>query len=180
MLRLFFKELETYDEKENLFSTVPAGEIELEHSLVSVSKWEAIHKKAFLGTETKTYEEIISYLECMAVDGKFPPELLARIDDGHIQQLSEYINSAQTATWFGETKDAPKSREVITAEVIYYWMIHFNIPVEFQYWHLNRLLTLVRVCGVKQEKPKKMGRQEAADQRRMLNEQRKKQFNTRG
>lgn len=181
MLTLTFKSQESYNELTNEFVETPSETVQFEHSLVSVSKWESKHGKPFLTADAKTPEEVLSYFQCMVVDDSSPVELIGRIENSHLTELNNYINSKHTATWFNDQNDPPRpNRETITAEVIYYWMVHFGIDFQCQYWHLNRLLTLIRVCGVKQEKPKKLGRAAAAEQQRSLNEQRRAQLGTSG
>lgn len=116
----------------------------------------------------------------MSLSRDVPPEVYARLSEENLGQINEYIGAKMTATWFSETKPQRPSRETITAELIYYWMISLNIPFECQHWHLSRLFTLIRVCNVKNAPAKKMSKREAADKRRALNAQRKAQYNTRG
>jgi hypothetical protein len=132
-----------------------------------------------LGNDDKTTEEVIGYIKAMALN-EVPEEIFQKLSPLHVSKINDYIDAKMTATWFNEAPGAPKSREVITAEVIYYWMIAFNIPFECERWHLNRLFTLIRVCSIKQSKPKQMSRAEIAAQNQMLNEQRKRQYGTRG
>jgi hypothetical protein len=154
--------------------------LDLEHSLVSLSKWESIYEKPFLGPKEKTPEEILGYIEAMILNPKIPPGVLSRLSLENRDEISAYIDSRQSATWFRETTSPAHSREVITSELIYYWMISCNIPFECQNWHLNRLFTLIRVFNVKNTKPTKMSRGELAARNRALNEQRKTQLGTQG
>jgi hypothetical protein len=158
-----------------------AAELRLEHSLVSLSKWESLHKKSFYNTIEKTPEEFLSYLSFMVLDENPPANYQDRFTPEHLVEVSTYINDPQTATTFREDPNEKKSREVITSEMIYYWLVAFNInfqPVET--WHLNRLMTLVRICGIKQTKPKKMTAKQQLAQNRSLNEQRRRQLGTNG
>lgn len=180
MLQITLEPLEMYNGQTDELFTIPAETLNLEHSLASLSKWEAKHEKPFLGKDDKSVEEIISYIECMIVDGETPPQLPARVKQEHVDALGAYMHAKQSATWFTDEPSGGPGRETITAEVIYYWMTVFNIDWQAQYWHLNRLLTLVRVCGAKNEKPKKLGRAAAAQQRADLNAKRKQELGTPG
>jgi hypothetical protein len=153
--------------------------LELEHSLVSLSKWESEFEKPFLSDAEKTQEEIFFYITAMALNPKIPPEVFANLTPEDVGQIEKYISSRMTATWFYD-EDQPKSREVITAEIIYHWMIALNIPFECQHWHLNRLLTLIRVCNEKNSPPKELSAAETAARNRALNAERKKQLGTTG
>lgn len=180
MLTISVGAADVYDEESGTFGTQGGVELQLEHSLVSLSKWEAIHEKPFLGSQTKTSEEMLSYIQCMCLDVNLPEDILHQLSQENVQEINGYIDRKMTATWFSEQPGTPKSREVITAELIYYWMTVFTIPFECETWHLNRLFTLIRICNVKQAKPKKMGRAEVARRNREINEQRKAQLGTKG
>ena len=171
---------EVYDEETRLFATVGDFNLDLEHSLLSLSKWESEFQKPFLSSDEKTSEETISYIKAMILTPDFPPEVLSRLSSENHKQINEYIQNKMTATWFNELPGAPKSSEAITSELIYYWLVAFNIPFEVQTWHLNRLLTLIRICNVKSQKPQKMTREQIAARNRELNAQRRKQLGTRG
>jgi hypothetical protein len=172
---------EVYDEGTDSFRIQDGVELQLMHSLVSLSKWEEKHEKPFLGAQAKTPEELLDYVRCM-IQPPFPPEeILHKLSEKNYDDIQTYMNAKMSATWFSEAPGAPKTqREVITAELVYYWLTVFNIPWEAQHWHLNKLFTLIRVCNLKQEKPKKMSRSEVADRNRRLNEQRKRQMGTKG
>jgi hypothetical protein len=179
VLKIVVGGTEAFDEATNTFVTQGGTTIELEHSLVSLSKWESKFEKPFLGKSEKTTEEILAYVEEMIL-GEVPEGILSRLSEANVKEINDYIEAKQTATWFRDTPGAPQSREVITAELIYYWMVEFKIPFECQYWHLNRLFTLIRVCNNKAAKPQKMSRAEVARRNRDLNAQRKAQLGTRG
>lgn len=179
MLTVVVPGVEMFDEKTQEFITVGDVTLELEHSLVSLSKWESFYEKPFLGKE-KTTEETIEYIKCMVLTPNIPNEVFEKLTDSNLNAIQKYLDAKMTATWFSDTPGAPQSRDVITSELIYYWMITFQIPFECENWHLNRLFTLIRVCNIKQSKPKKMSRAEVAARNRELNAQRKAQLGTKG
>jgi hypothetical protein len=159
----------------------PAAKLSFEHSLISLSKWEALHEKPFFGREAKTAEETESYICQMLLTENPPENFFHRLETEDFERIAAYINSKQTATTFGPEPNQRGTSEIITAELIYFWLIQFNIPFHpVETWHLNRLMTLVKVAGVKNSKPKKMSKQELAEQYRSLNEQRRRQSGSAG
>jgi len=170
---------ESFDETTNEFGDADTVVLHFEHSLVSLSKWESEFEKPFLSSD-KSPEEILAYLKCMLLTPNIAPEVFLRLSQENIEQINEYINAKMTATWFNDREQYTPSREIITAELIYYWMISMNIPFECQHWHLARLLTLVKVCNKKNQPPKKMSRKDAMQQQRSLNAQRKAAMGTSG
>lgn len=180
MLTIIVPNVEVFDEQSQEFTTKDDVTLELEHSLVSLSKWESKYEKPFLGEEEKSTEEVLDYIKLMTLTSNPPKDIFSKLSKDNITEINVYIDAKMTATWFSESPGAPKSKDVITAELIYYWMISFNIPFECERWHLNRLFTLIRVCNIKQSKPKKMSRSEIAARNRELNEQRRAQLGTSG
>jgi hypothetical protein len=180
MLTIIVGAVDVYDEGADKFSTQGGVELQLEHSLVSLSKWESEFEKPFLGKDVKTPEEILAYVRCMILTPNPPGDFLEKLSKENLEAINTYIERKMTATWFSDQPGAPGSREVITSELIYYWMSVFSIPFACETWHLNRLFTLIRICNVKQSKPKKMSRAEIAARNRELNAQRKAQLGTKG
>jgi hypothetical protein len=178
MLRIIVPGVEMFDDQSQEFITVGDVTLEMEHSLVSLSKWESFYEKPFLGKD-KTTEEVLTYVRFMVITPDVPENVFEKLTEENILDIQKYLDAKMTATWFSESS-APQSRDIITAELIYYWMIIFQIPFECENWHLNRLFTLIRVCNIKQSKPKKMSRAEIAARNRELNAQRKAQLGTRG
>lgn len=165
-----------WDESKGEFVTSKEQKLVLEHSLVSLSKWESKWCKPFLSKQEKTTEETIDYIRCMTLTQNVAPEIYNFLTDDNIRDVNAYIEAPMTATWFSNNNTGKQNREQITAELVYYWMIALNIPFECQKWHLNRLLTLIRVCEVKNSPPKKMNRREILNRNAALNAARRKQF----
>jgi hypothetical protein len=171
---------EFFDEENEVFVESESVVLELEHSLVSLSKWESIFEKPFLDDKPRTEEELFTYIKCMLLTPNVPPEVLTRLTEQNLVDINNYMNSKQSATWFNDHTESSKRGETFTSELIYYWMIGFNIPLECENWHLSRLFTLIRVCNVKNAPPKKMSRAEIAARNRELNAKRKAELGTRG
>ena len=179
MLKIIVPAMEYYDEVNNEFIQFKEQVLQLEHSLVSISKWEAKWHIPFLDGKDKTFEQLIDYVRCMTITQNVNEEVYSRLTESNIKDINDYIENPMTATTFSDNRQTP-NREIITSEVIYYWMVSFNIPFECQKWHLNRLLTLIKVCNVKNNPPKKMSRNEILQRNKALNEARKKKLNTKG
>ena len=180
MLVLSIPETEWFDEEQSTFESVNAFDLELEHSLGSLSKWESRFKKPFLSSEDKTQEEIMYYIEAMILTPIYPKSFFQLLTQEQLNSINDYIESPESATTFGQMPKSRTKGEVITAELIYYWMVAFTIPFECERWHLNRLFSLIRICNIKNSKPQKMSRGEMARRNRDLNEQRKAALHTSG
>ena len=181
MLRLTIPSGEYFDEETQEFNFAEETTILLEHSLVSLARWETHWNKPFLSKEKKTKEELIDYVKCMTMTPNVNKDVYDNINDLHLAKVSEYINEPMTATTFREDRSMKHSRDIVTAEIIYYWMVALQIPFDpCERWHLNRLLTLVRVCNIKNQPQKKgVGRDDLA-RRSKLNAERKKRLGTKG
>lgn len=180
MLTILVKGNEFFNEETEEFESYGDVVLNLEHSLVSLSKWESKFEKPFLEPGQKTPYEILEYVRCMILTADFPEDVLNRLSSGNIEQINSYIESKQSATTFGEMPSKKVKGETITSELIYYWMVAFNIPFECETWHLNRLFSLVRICNLKNSKPKKMSKHEIATRNRELNAKRRAELQTSG
>lgn len=187
MLEIKVDSREFYDECNKIFINVPATTLQLEHSLISISKWEAKWHKPFIqSSDHLNRNEILDYIKCMTISpGNIRDEVYLALSQKNVNDVIAYMKNPMTATWFKEEKNKPRSREVITSELIYYWMITLQIPFECQKWHLNRLLTLIRVCNTKNEEStsknkNKMSRKELMSRNKALNAQRKAKLNSKG
>lgn len=180
MLTITVPETEVYDSEANEFHILKAQTITLEHSLVSISKWEAHWNKPFLGKDPMTEEQTIDYVKCMTLTQNVDPTVYYRIDSEGVNKIKEYIDSPMTATTFSKHMQEKPNREIVTSEVIYYWMIALEIPFECQKWHLNRLLTLIRVCNAKNAPSKKMSKKEIMARNRSLNAARRAKTGSKG
>lgn len=171
---------EAFDEGSGSFVGQGGTILSFEHSLLSVSKWESIFHKPFLGKEDKTPEEVFTYVRCMCLDPDVPPEVFEQLSDDNLKAVNRHIESLESATTINEPPGAPRTRQVITSELIYYWLAQFQIPFTCETWHLNRLFMLIRICNIKQAKPRKSTRSETAARNRELNAQRRRELGTRG
>lgn len=173
-------EPERWDEAKEEFVLPPTMMLRMEHSLVSISKWEALWKKPFFSKKEKTAEELLSYIQMMTVTKNVPPEVFIYLTDENIRDIRAYIDDTMTATTFAKGNGSGGSREVITAEIIYYWMISYQIPVTFEKWHINRLLTLIRVFNEKNAPKKKRGQNATARKYAAMNAERRARMHTKG
>lgn len=179
MLQITIPAREMFDDRTQEFIQTKEQTLVMEHSLVSLAKWEAKWNKAFLSKREKTNEETIDYFRCMTITKNVDPNVYLGLTPQNIQAINDYISAPMTATYFRDD-NRPGGREVVTAELIYYWMISLNIPFECEKWHLNRLMTLIRVCTIKSSPPKKMSRNEIMRQNASLNAQRRRMLHSNG
>lgn len=181
MLQLTIPEQEFFNNDTQEFIHVKAVTIQLEHSLVSVSKWEAKWHKPFLTEDNKTDEELVDYLRCMTITQNVNPYAYYAVSNEQLKKVRAYISDPMTATTFREDKNKPKGKkQIITSEVIYYQMIALNIPMECQKWHLNRLMTLIRVVAIKNQPEKKMKSGDQIRQYADLNNMRRAAMRSKG
>lgn len=179
MLQITIPSTELYNDRTGEFYTIKEQVLQLEHSLVALSKWESFWCKPFLSKDSKTFAESVDYIRCMTLTQNVNPNVYRHITNLHIAQVSKYIELPMTATTFSKEKK-PANREIITSEIIYYWMTSFNIPFECQKWHLNRLLAFINVCNLKNKSPKKRGKKELMNRNTSLNAARREAMNTTG
>lgn len=178
MISIYIPETEYFDESKSEFVSIKEQTLLLEHSLISVSKWESKWHKPFLEKNDKTTEEVLDYLRCMTITQNVDPNVYYNISESDILKIKDYIDDSMTATTF--SNQGRPNRQIITAEIIYYWMVSFNIPFECQKWHLNRLLTLIHVCSIKNQPSKKMSKADIRSRNAALNAARRAQLGTKG
>ena len=171
---------EGWDAEKEEFIAPQTKVLQLEHSLVSLSKWESKWHKPFLAKNNKTLEETMDYIKCMTITQNVNPNVYEHLTKQNMDMIGKYIDDSMTATFFTEEKMRRTNSEIITSELIYYWMIALNIPFECQKWHLNRLLTLIKVCNIKNQPPRKMSTRDRLSRNAALNEARRKKFNSKG
>ena len=180
MLSIIIYDDELWDEEKEQFIPAKEHKLQLEHSLISISKWESKFKKVFLSSKEKTAEETLYYIKCMTLTQNVSDKVYEKLSLDNIKSINEYIDDPMTATFFSDKQIKKNGREIITSEIIYYWMISLNIPFECQKWNLNRLLTLIKVCSLKNQSDKKVSSREVMNRNALLNAKRKQQFNSKG
>ena len=177
-------EQEYYDEAKGQFVYLKghkAFTLQLEHSLISLSKWESKWKKPFLSDKSKlSPEELLDYIRCMTIGGNIEPEAYNYINQEEIKKIFDYIGDSHTATTITDRRNHPYRNETVTSELIYFWMIECQIPSDYEKWHLNRLLTLIKICNIKQGPEQKMSRQSVYAQNKALNNARRARMHSRG
>jgi hypothetical protein len=183
MLQLIIPEREYWSEENEEFMYVKETKLQLEHSLISLSKWESKYHKAFLDKKNKlSKDELLYYIKCMTLTKDVDQTIYQSLTNKDLEHIKDYIEDPMTATSFGKNakKGMPKAQnKVITSEVIYYWMCTLNVPVQFEKWHLNRLLTLIRVIN-EENSPTKMNKKDIYSQNKSLNAMRRAKHHSRG
>lgn len=180
MLEITVPAVEMFDESKQEFVEAKEQTLQLEHSLVSLSKWESKWHKAFLSKREKTFEETLDYIRCMAITKNVDPSVYYRLSQENVNEINQYILDPMTATYIPEDLGVSGQGDVVTSELIYYWMISLNIPQEYQKWHLNRLLALIKVCNMKNMPAKKINKTDIMRRYTAINEARRKKLHTTG
>lgn len=180
MLRLKIAPTEMWDERKQEFVQTGERELMLEHSLVSIAKWESKWQKPFLDQKPKTGDEMLDYVRCMTITQNVSPETYSRLTTGNMAEIEQYISRPMTATTFSAEQHGNRNGEKTTAELIYYWMVTLSIPFECEKWHLNRLLALIRVCNLKNQPARKKSQRAILQENRALNAARRQRLRTRG
>lgn len=181
MLYLTISSGELFDERTSEFITTKERTIKLEHSLISISKWESKWHETFLSNKQKTSEQVRDYVRCMTINSNVEPEVYLALSDANIDIINKYIKDPMSATWFEKEPGGGSSGEPMTSELIYYWMTAFTIPFDpCETWHLNRLLNLIKIANIKNQPKKKRSAKELASRYSAINEARKKQWGTNG
>ena len=180
MLCLHLDEKEMFNDSTQEFVYVKEQDLYLEHSLVSISKWESKWHKSFLSIKDKTDEEVIDYIRCMTINKNVDPAIYYCLSPDCLKQIEDYIQDPYTATTFVDHEERTPSRTIITSELIYYWMASYGIPFECEKWHINRLLALIKICSIKNAPDKKMSKNATMKQNRALNQARRQRLKTRG
>lgn len=171
---------ELFDSSTGEFIETKETKLVLEHSLLSIAKWESKWHKPYLSRDQKTGEEALDYIRCMTLNGPIDPNVYKALTRSNIDAITSYINDSMTATTF-KKENRKLSREIITNEIIYYWMTALNIPFDpCQKWHLSRLMTLIEVCSIKSQPPKKMSKADTMRQNHALNAKRRAKYHTHG
>lgn len=182
MLELVIQGDEGFNEATGEFEYTKNVSLQMEHSLISIAKWEAKHHKAYLSRKRdKTYEEMIDYFRCMTINKNVDPSVYYRISKEQMVEIEHYINDPMTATYMPQDDDSPGGvSDTITAELIYYWMISYNIPPDYRRWHINQLMALINVCSRKNSPPKKRSTEAIQRRNARLNAERRARLNSKG
>lgn len=180
MLELVVPGQEYWDEKNEEFTYDKEVTLQLEHSLISISKWESKHHKAFLSKRIKSQDEMLDYIRCMTINRNVDPKVYNRLTVKNLEEINAYIEDPMTATYTGDDTETAGPKDTITSELIYYWMVSYNIPAEFNKWHINRLMALINVCSKKNSPQKKMSTNAILRKNAALNAQRRAKYGTKG
>lgn len=183
MLEITVPGRELYFENTDTIEYFPEIKLKLEHSLLSISKWESKWKKPFLDNDVKrTREELCDYVRCMTITQSVPPITYSLLTPENMKAIEDYLEDSQTATWFSEEeKSKSKSSKKVTSELIYYWMSCHNLPFDVcEKWPLNRLITLIEVCNLENQPKKNMPKSAVHKQNRSLNAARRRKYNSKG
>lgn len=182
MLELHLPAEEVFDRKESKIYKLPEITLRLEHSLLTISKWETIWELPFLSEEKKTNDQLHSYVSIMA-GGNLEEETLNRLGQSHYEKLNTYLNAKHSATWFSDPPNQRKSTQTVTSELIYFWMTTYNIPFECENWPFARLMNLIRIASIKNDPDKgkkKRNKSQMLSERAMLNQKRREELGTTG
>lgn len=180
MLRIDIEGSEQWDEATETFIETKPIKLSLEHSLLSISKWESRWKKPFLDNHDKSREELLDYIRCMTITTNVPDEVYTGLSAENLNRITDYINDPMTATTFHNRGPKGGNGEIVTSEIVYYWMTTFNIPFECEKWHFKRLITLIEVCALKSQPPKKMSKRDVIARNASLNAARRAKLNSKG
>lgn len=180
MLQITVPGAEQYDPVQNLFFTTKETTLVLEHSLLSVSKWESKWKKPFLNMRQFTPEQLLDYVRCMTITQNVDPKVYQALTKDNLSDILKYMEDPMTATTVNDKNMRGGRGKVVTSELIYYWMTALNIPFECQKWHLNRLMMLIRVASIEQQPPKQMSKRDIMSQNKALNAARRAKHGSRG
>lgn len=170
---------ELFNEATEEFINTKKQVLQLEHSLISISKWESKWHKVFLSKTPKTNEQVIDYVRCMTINANVEPQVYSALTSQNLMDIDRYINDPMSATFFAKEKESPGG-EPMTSELIYYWLVHFQIPWEVEKWHLNRLLNLIRIAKMKTSTKNKRSKRDIMSQNAALNAARREAWGTSG
>lgn len=183
MLKVNVPVREWLDEKTNEFIRSPQTTLTLEHSLISVSKWEAKHRKPFSTSfeAGMSVEDFRDYVRCMTIGKTVDQMTYYALSPKNFEQIQQYISDPCTATTIRNTrKNKKRNNKVVTAELVYCWMFSNNIPMECEKWHFNRLMTLIQVCFLENREPEKMSKRDVMKQNSALNAMRRSKCHSKG
>lgn len=177
--------LRLWDETNERFKYIchPETKLTLLHSLVSLSLWESKWHTNYFSKTKKTAEQAIDYIRCMTRETDVNPDVYNTIAMSNklLDEIGDYIDDPMTATIITDNrKNKSNKNEYITSELIYWSMIQHGIPVEFETWHINRLLTLINVCNAKNGGGGKMKKKDILAEYAKINERNRAKYNSKG